>query len=63
MKQERITKSKNHRREDPITAPGARSENAAALASDLSDVLDEIDLVLESNAEAFVAGFVQKNGE
>lgn len=30
---------------------------------DVSDLLDEIDLVLEENAEEFVKGFVQKGGQ
>lgn len=29
----------------------------------LDSILDEIDLVLEENAESFVQGFVQKGGE
>jgi ubiquitin-like protein Pup len=39
---------------------GARKEN---LDSDIDSVLDEIDGVLESNAEEFVRGFVQKGGQ
>lgn len=30
---------------------------------DVSDILDEIDLVLEENAEEFVKSFVQKGGQ
>jgi ubiquitin-like protein Pup len=30
---------------------------------DVTDLLDEIDLVLEENAEEFVKGFVQKGGQ
>ena len=30
---------------------------------DVDDILDEIDGVLESNAEEFVRGFVQKGGQ
>ena len=30
---------------------------------DVDDLLDEIDGVLESNAEEFVKGFVQKGGQ
>ncbi|AAZ55826.1 ubiquitin-like protein Pup [Thermobifida fusca] len=33
------------------------------LAEDVDDILDEIDEVLESNAEDFVRQFVQKGGE
>lgn len=31
--------------------------------SEVDDLLDEIDDVLEENAEAFVRGYVQKGGE
>jgi ubiquitin-like protein Pup len=30
---------------------------------DVTDILDEIDLVLEENAEEFVKSFVQKGGQ
>jgi ubiquitin-like protein Pup len=33
------------------------------LKSELDDLLDEIDDVLESNAEDFVKSYVQKGGE
>lgn len=35
----------------------------AARDEDVDSVLDEIDGVLESNAEEFVKGFVQKGGQ
>jgi prokaryotic ubiquitin-like protein Pup len=34
-----------------------------ALKEELDDLLDEIDSVLESNAEDFVRSYVQKGGE
>ena len=34
-----------------------------AQTDDLDALLDEIDLVLESDAEAYVKGFVQKGGQ
>lgn len=48
-----------------------REENAEELVLpttsnntfDVSDILDEIDLVLEENAEEFVKSFVQKGGQ
>jgi ubiquitin-like protein Pup len=33
------------------------------MSDDIDAVLDEIDGVLESNAEEFVRGFVQKGGQ
>jgi prokaryotic ubiquitin-like protein Pup len=42
------------------TAPAQVAED---LKHDLDDVLDEIDAVLEENAEEFVAAYVQKGGQ
>ncbi|MDI6908351.1 ubiquitin-like protein Pup [Nocardioides sp.] len=39
------------------------SERKEALDSDVDDILDEIDDVLETNAEDFVKSFIQKGGE
>ncbi len=36
---------------------------ASAQDSQVDDLLDDIDEVLESNAEQFVRGFVQKGGQ
>ena len=41
----------------------APSERKEALDADVDALLDEIDDVLEENAEEFVRGFVQKGGE
>ena len=41
----------------------AAAPQAQAQASEIDDILDEIDGVLESNAEEFVRGFVQKGGQ
>jgi ubiquitin-like protein Pup len=38
-------------------------ERHEALTDDVDDILDEIDSVLESNAEDFVRQYVQKGGE
>lgn len=45
----------------PDTPPPAAA--ASVNTSDIDDILDEIDGVLESNAEEFVRGFVQKGGQ
>lgn len=47
----------------PLPAPGADSAAAQEATSGVDDLLDEIDGVLESNAEEFVRGFVQKGGQ
>jgi ubiquitin-like protein Pup len=44
----------------PEPAAGAA---ATVQSSEIDDILDEIDGVLESNAEEFVRGFVQKGGQ
>jgi prokaryotic ubiquitin-like protein Pup len=38
-------------------------ERHEAISDDVDDILDEIDSVLESNAEEFVRSYVQKGGE
>lgn len=47
----------------PLPAPGADSAAAQDATSGVDDLLDEIDGVLEANAEEFVRGFVQKGGQ
>ena len=49
-----------HHGEEPVSAQGDRGEK---LKADLDDLLDEIDGVLEENAEEFVRNYVQKGGE
>ena len=39
------------------------AKDAEALEAELDEMLDEIDDVLEENAEEFVKGYVQKGGE
>lgn len=48
---------------DPVAPGGQSAARKAELDADIDSVLDEIDGVLESNAEEFVAGFVQKGGQ
>ncbi|MGK2348097.1 ubiquitin-like protein Pup [Actinomyces sp. W5033] len=43
---------------DPSPAVGGQVQ-----VTGVDDILDEIDAVLETNAAAFVQGFVQKGGE
>jgi ubiquitin-like protein Pup len=44
-------------------AAAAPTERGDRLKADLDDLLDEIDEVLEDNAEEFVRNYVQKGGE
>jgi len=41
----------------------ARSESGEKLKAELDDLLDEIDEVLETNAEDFVKSYIQKGGQ
>ena len=41
----------------------AKSEAGEKIKGELDDLLDEIDEVLESNAEDFVKSYVQKGGQ
>jgi ubiquitin-like protein Pup len=44
-------------------AAPAASETGEKLKAELDDLLDEIDEVLETNAEDFVKSYVQKGGQ
>ncbi len=61
--QERIQKQKTERtatEHDDVNVDSTKSDQ---LKNDLDDLLDEIDEVLEENAEEFVRNYVQKGGE
>jgi ubiquitin-like protein Pup len=64
---ERIQKQRSERGNDAVAdetaAPAAGTERSEKLKAELDDLLDEIDEVLESNAEDFVKSYVQKGGE
>ena len=47
----------------PAAPPAPADAQASAATQGVDDLLDEIDGVLESNAEDFVRAFVQKGGE
>lgn len=58
---ERTSASQQSRRteqEEEISVP-----TREAADTDIDDILDEIDAVLEENAEDFVKSFVQKGGQ
>lgn len=46
-----------------VEAPNADNARGEKLKAELDELLDEIDGVLESNAEDFVKSYVQKGGE
>ena len=59
---EQVRRSAPRETESPAPA-GATGESATELKAELDDLLDEIDDVLETNAEEFVKNYVQKGGE
>ena len=46
-----------------VESSGEVTERKERLDEDVDAILDEIDEVLEENAEEFVRGFVQKGGQ
>jgi ubiquitin-like protein Pup len=66
MPESEQTQRRTRRSDDEETVedlPAADSAHKAELDSDVDSILDEIDDVLEVNAEEFVRSFVQKGGE
>jgi len=51
------------RDEEAVDVDVAASESGKKIAEELDELLDEIDSVLETNAEEFVRNYVQKGGE
>jgi ubiquitin-like protein Pup len=57
-------KSSSTRTDEAVEeAAPATSDKGEKLKEELDDLLDEIDEVLESNAEDFVRSYVQKGGQ
>jgi ubiquitin-like protein Pup len=65
--QEQIRKAKTERRDESVAgAPevdATKADKGDQIKADLDELLDEIDEVLEDNAEEFVRNYVQKGGE
>ena len=57
---EQTRKGKPRREEEAAPEEQKKAESSA---EEVDDLLDEIDEVLESNAEDFVRSFVQKGGQ
>lgn len=62
---ERIQKSKptQDTEANVDSAADAVTETADKIKADIDDLLDEIDEVLETNADDFVKSYVQKGGQ
>ncbi|MET7996698.1 MULTISPECIES: ubiquitin-like protein Pup [Amycolatopsis] len=64
MAQEKIEKHGGGDSDEEFEATGAAGqERREKLGEDVDTILDEIDDVLEENAEDFVRAYVQKGGE
>jgi ubiquitin-like protein Pup len=61
--QQRKQKPAPKERVEEVEVKTAPSERGEKLKGELDDLLDEIDEVLEDNAEDFVKSYVQKGGE
>lgn len=62
--QHKTTRKSTDEELPPDSAPAEDAvERKEKLDDDVDAILDDIDEVLESNAEEFVRGFVQKGGE
>lgn len=63
MTQEKISKGYDGDDQDDNFNDHAGQERREALKSETDDLLDEIDEVLEENAEEFVNAYIQKGGQ
>ena len=61
--QERIQKQRTTRASAEAPEVSIDTTKGEQLKADLDDLLDEIDEVLEENAEEFVRNYVQKGGQ
>ena len=62
-KRVQVEKKKNSKKDEQIEESPLETTSTEELKHDLDDILDEIDLVLEENAEEFVKSYRQKGGE
>ncbi len=62
---EMVRKTASSRTEDAVVEETASpdTDKSEKLKAELDDLLDEIDEVLEDNAEEFVRNYVQKGGQ
>lgn len=60
---EQVRKSVPDREAEEITDAPSGADSGEGLKADIDGMLDEIDEVLETNAEEFVRSYVQKGGQ
>jgi ubiquitin-like protein Pup len=63
QEQKKVQKKSGGGEPDADAGQVASTAKAAELKEEMDDILDEIDSVLEENAEEFVKSYVQKGGE
>lgn len=61
-KQAQKTRTKSEKTEEVEEAPPCQ-DKGTALKAEMDELLEEIDEVLESNAEEFVRAYIQKGGQ
>ena len=49
--------------QETISASARLTDKGAKIQKNLDDILDEIDTILEDNAEEFVKSYVQRGGQ
>jgi prokaryotic ubiquitin-like protein Pup len=60
---EQIKRTGTERSDDEVVEVPPASDKGERLKAELDELLDEIDGVLETNAEDFVKSYVQKGGQ
>jgi len=60
---EQKKKTGAERTEETVEEPLPATDRGEKIKAELDDLLDEIDEVLEDNAEEFVRNYVQKGGQ
>lgn len=60
---EQVRRNAPKPQEEVVEDTPTSSESGEALKAELDDLLDEIDDVLETNAEDFVKSYIQKGGQ
>ena len=63
MAQEQKRPAKNGEDAETVVEAKTDEDKKDALDNDVDEILDEIDDVLETNAEDFVKSFIQKGGQ
>lgn len=60
---ERVQKKKTSTKKEEKVEEVKKTDSKEELKIEIDDLLDEIDEVLEQNAEEFVTNYIQKGGE